>query len=144
MRTLLRGSIVGVRGADSLLAEGDTITWIGTGRPPRDPEDEIGLGPGEVIAPGFIDLQVNGFAGKDAADGADAIAAISDALPRTGVTAFLPTIISSPVEVGAEFAAAVGAAAEATGARILGAHIEGPDRKSTRLNSSHPSISYAV
>lgn len=126
MRTLLRGSIVGVRGADSLLAEGDTITWIGTGRPPRDPEDEIVLGPGELIAPGFIDLQVNGFAGKDAANGADAIAAISEALPRTGVTAFLPTIISSPVKVGTEFAAAVGAAAEATGARILGAHIEGP------------------
>ena len=83
-------------------------------------------GPGELIAPGFVDLQVNGFAGHDAAAGADAIAAISNALPATGVTAFLPTIISAPVEVGAEFAAAVGAAAEATGARVLGAHIEGP------------------
>src|SRR5437868_11551229 len=79
-----------------------------------------------MIAPGFIDLQVNGFAGQDAASGAAAIASISEALPATGVTAFLPTIISAPVEVGAAFAAAVGAAAEAQGARVLGAHIEGP------------------
>ena len=78
-----------------------------------------------MLAPGFIDLQVNGFGGHDAAEGRDAIAAISDALPATGVTAFLPTLISAPVSVGAEFAAAV-AAAEARGARVLGAHIEGP------------------
>lgn len=109
-----------------MLVEGDTITWIGRGNPPRRPDEEIVAGPGELIVPGFIDLQVNGFAGHDAAAGADSIAAISEALLTTGVTAFLPTIISEPVEVGADFAAAVGAAAEAQGARVLGAHIEGP------------------
>jgi N-acetylglucosamine-6-phosphate deacetylase len=41
------------------------------------------------------------------------------------VTAFLPTLISSPVAAGAEFAGAV-ATAEELGARVLGAHIEGP------------------
>jgi N-acetylglucosamine-6-phosphate deacetylase len=81
---------------------------------------------GEIIAPGFIDLQVNGYASHDAAAGADSIAALSDALPASGVTAFLPTLISAPVEVGAAFAATVGAAAESQGARVLGAHIEGP------------------
>src|SRR5256886_4131869 len=126
MRILLRGPIHGANGADGVLVEGETITWVGRGRPPERPDDEIVAGPGELIAPGWIDLQVNGFAGHDAAAGADAIAAISKALPSTGVTAFLPTIISAPVEVGAEFAAEVGAAAEAPGARILGAHIEGP------------------
>ena len=126
MRTLLRGALHGVAGADSLLVEGDLITWVGSGRPPHRPDDEIAAGPGETVAPGFIDLQVNGFAGHDAASGADAIAAISDALPATGVTAFLPTLISAPVETGMAFAAAVGAAAEAPGARVLGAHIEGP------------------
>ena len=126
MRTLLRGPLHGAGASDAVLVEGEVITWVGQGRPPQRPDEEVIAGPGELIAPGFVDLQVNGYAGHDAAAGADAIAAISNALPATGVTAFLPTIISAPVEVGAEFAAAVGAAAEATGARVLGAHIEGP------------------
>ena len=126
MKTLLRGTIHGAGSADAALIEGEVITWVGRGKPPSRPDEEIVAGPGEMISPGFIDLQVNGFAGNDAAAGAGAIAAISEALASTGVTAFLPTIISEPVEVGAAFAASVGAAAEAPGARVLGAHIEGP------------------
>jgi len=126
LRTLLRGPLLGAGAANSVLVEGEMITWVGSGPPPQRPDEELIAGPGEMIAPGFIDLQVNGYAGQDAAAGADAIAAISDALPATGVTAFLPTIISAPLQVGAGFAAAVGAAAEAPGARVLGAHIEGP------------------
>ena len=126
MRTLLRGRIHGQNDADAVLVEGETITWVGRGKPPERPDEELVAAPGEVIAPGFIDLQVNGYAGSDAATGADAIARISELLPPTGVTAFLPTIISAPVEVAAAFAAAVGAASEAQGARVLGAHIEGP------------------
>jgi len=108
------------------------IAWVGRGRPPQLPDEELVVLPGEMIAPGFIDLQVNGFGGHDAASGSEAIAAIAEALPATGVTAFLPTVISSPVEGAASFAAEVGAAAEAQGARVLGAHIEGPF-----LNPSH-------
>ena len=126
MKTLLRGSIHGVKDADSVLVDGDTIAWIGRGQPPERPDEEVVAEPGEMIAPGFIDLQVNGYAGHDAAAGADAIAAISEALPAGGVTAFLPTLISSPVEACAAFVAAVGAAAESRGARVLGAHVEGP------------------
>ena len=126
MRTLLRGHLHGRKDADAVLVEGETITWVGRGKPPQRPDEELVAAPGEVIAPGFIDLQVNGYAGSDAATGADAIARIAELLPATGVTAFLPTIISSPVEVAAAFAAAVGAASEAQGARVLGAHIEGP------------------
>lgn len=126
MRTLLRGALHAGGAADSVLVEGEVITWIGRGKPPQRPDEEVVAAPGEVITPGFIDLQVNGFAGHDAAAGADAIAALSEALPATGITAFLPTLISEPVEVGARFAEAVGAASEAPGARVLGAHIEGP------------------
>jgi len=124
--TLFRGAVHGFPGRDlSLLVEGDVITWLGEGSPPRRPDEEIVAGPGETIAPGFVDLQVNGFAGHDAAGGEGAIEAISDALPRTGVTAFLPTLISAPVEHGARFVATVAGAA-APGARVLGAHLEGP------------------
>jgi len=126
VRTLFRGPLHGAAGADAVLVDGDTIAWVGTGSPPERPDEEISVTHGELIAPGFIDLQVNGFAGEDAAAGPAAIAAISAALPATGVTAFLPTLISSPVEEAADFASAVGAAAEADGARVLGAHIEGP------------------
>ena len=103
MKTLLRGSIHGAKGADAVLVDGDTIAWVGRGRPPLRPDEEVVAEPGGMIAPGFIDLQVNGYAGHDAAAGADAIAAISEALPATGVTAFLPTLISSPVEEGSPF-----------------------------------------
>src|SRR5256712_3541126 len=126
MRTLFRGALHGAGAADSVLVEGEVITWVGRGDPPSRPDEEVVAAPGEIIAPGFIDLQVNGYAGHDAAAGADSVAALSDALPATGVTAFLPTLISAPVEVGADFAATVGAASEAQGARVLGAHIEGP------------------
>src|SRR5256714_4287885 len=126
MRPLSRAPLHGAGAADSILVEGEVITWVGRGDPPSRPDDEVVAAPGEIIAPGFIDLQVNGYGGHDAAAGADAIAAMSDALPATGVTAFLPTLISAPVEVGAQFVAAVGAASEAQGARVLGAHIEGP------------------
>src|SRR2546430_11071068 len=126
MRTLLRGVVHGAPAADSLLVEGDVITWVGKGKPPRRADEEIVAAPGEVIAPGFIDLQVNGFGGHDAAAGADAIAAVSEALPATGVTAFLPTLISAPVEGGAAFTAAPGAASQAQGAEGPGAHAEGP------------------
>jgi N-acetylglucosamine-6-phosphate deacetylase len=99
---------------------------VGEGTPPEHPDEEIVADPGELIAPGFIDLQVNGYGGHDAASGPDAIAAIAEALPATGVTAFLPTLISAPVHEGAAFISAVAAAAEAPGARVLGAHVEGP------------------
>ena len=126
MKTLFRGALHGLKDADALLVDGDTIEWVGRGRPPEQPDEELIAATDEMIAPGFIDLQVNGFAGHDAGDGADAIAAISDALPATGVTAFLPTLISSPLEVVVSFGAAVGGASEAQGARVLGGHIEGP------------------
>jgi len=133
VKTLLRGFIHGVKDAEAVLVDGETIVWVGRGQPPQRPDEEVVTEPGEVIAPGFIDLQVNGFAGHDAGAGAGAIAAISEALPASGVTAFLPTLISSPVEACAAFVAAVGAAAESPGARVLGAHVEGPF-----LNPSFP------
>jgi N-acetylglucosamine-6-phosphate deacetylase len=125
MSTLFRGHVHGASGADSVLVEDGLITWVGTGSPPHRPDEEVVVAEGEWIAPGFIDLQVNGFKGHDAAGGAGEISAMSEGLPSTGVTSFLPTLISAPVEVGARFAESA-AASESLGARVLGAHIEGP------------------
>jgi N-acetylglucosamine-6-phosphate deacetylase len=53
----------------------------------------------KIAAPGFIDLQVNGYAGVDfSAPGEDGYATAGAALLRDGVTAFQPTLVSAPVE----------------------------------------------
>jgi N-acetylglucosamine-6-phosphate deacetylase len=79
------------------------------------------------LAPGFIDLQINGAYGYDfSVDGAGA-AAVAARLPETGVTAFLPTVITSPFESYPERLREIAAAAQAgRGAQILGVHLEGP------------------
>jgi N-acetylglucosamine-6-phosphate deacetylase len=118
-REVLRGSVVGPSGGlrcATVVIEAGRIAGV-----------EL-AGPGDaeaIIAPGFIDLQVNGFDGRDAGEGPEAMAAISEALPRTGVTGFLPTLISRPLREGRRFVRATAEAA-APGARVLGAHLEGP------------------
>ncbi len=78
------------------------------------------------IAPGFIDLQVNGGYGVEVGEGPEAIRALAARLPETGVTAFLPTIITAPPEFYPKAIAAFEAARDTPGARPLGLHIEGP------------------
>jgi N-acetylglucosamine-6-phosphate deacetylase len=90
-----------------------------------------------IAVPGFVDLQVNGFAGVDlmGAD-ADGYRRVGEALLETGVTAYLPTFISAPEE---ELLAALGSVpAEPGGARILGIHLEGPFLAPTRLGIHPP------
>ncbi|NVK41595.1 MAG: N-acetylglucosamine-6-phosphate deacetylase [Oceanospirillaceae bacterium] len=82
---------------------------------------------GGLLAPGFIDTQVNGGAGVLFNDNpsVDTIAAIGRAHRRYGTTGFLPTLISDRREVMVK---AVAAAHEAFGvvAGVLGMHLEGP------------------
>ena len=108
----------------SVVVDGDRIASVDAGRDGSDGALDLSE-PGDVIAPGFVDLQVNGFKGHDAVEGADAIARMSASLPATGVTSFLPTAISRPLPELAEFARAT-ASADRPGARVLGAHFEGP------------------
>jgi N-acetylglucosamine-6-phosphate deacetylase len=88
--------------------------------------------------PGFIDLQVNGFGGVDFLD-ADAAGyrRAGDALLETGVTAYLPTLITSPEEqvLAAMREVPVG---DTKRPRILGMHLEGPFLSPTRLGTIRP------
>jgi len=82
---------------------------------------------GQMLLPGFIDIQVNGGGGVLFNDQptVEAIRAIGAAHRRFGTTGFLPTLISDDLErIGEAIAAAGRAAAEVPGA--LGVHIEGP------------------
>jgi len=81
------------------------------------------------IAPGLIDLQVNGAGGVDltsAAHPAEAVAVAARTLAQHGITAFCPTIVSSPPETILSRLAAFGPRAHPLGAESLGAHLEGP------------------
>jgi N-acetylglucosamine-6-phosphate deacetylase len=80
----------------------------------------------EVVSPGFIDLQINGGFGAEVGESDGAIPILSAGLPSTGVTGFLPTLVSSSVEVYPRLLAAFLAARDAQGAIPLGLHLEGP------------------
>ena len=78
------------------------------------------------IAPGFIDLQVNGFAGADynsATTAPEKIAESIRALHSTGVTQFLPTVITAAPEV---MLAALRNLNTVQDVSIAGFHVEGP------------------
>ena len=80
-----------------------------------------------VAAPGFVDLQVNGFYGVDFLEAdSDGYRRAGDALLETGVTAYLPTFITDTPQTMAEAIKAADAAMQARTPGVLGIHLEGP------------------
>jgi N-acetylglucosamine-6-phosphate deacetylase len=97
---------------------------------PVDDSEPVGTDP-LYLAPGFVDLQVNGFAGVDFNDPKTTIEEIGrvlDAMFSTGVTRCLPTIITgSPDAMLASLRNLHRAQTELLhGRAIAGFHVEGP------------------
>ena len=90
-----------------------------------------------VASPGFVDLQVNGFGGVDFLDSdAAGYRRAGEALLETGVTAYLPTFITTPEE---QLLAAIDEVPmNGEGPRILGIHLEGPFLAAGRLGTHPP------
>jgi N-acetylglucosamine-6-phosphate deacetylase len=83
---------------------------------------------GFLVAPGFIDLQCNGGLGIDLASEPERLWELGALLPRYGVTAWLPTIVTTPEGVvdRALEALAAGPPDGWVGAQPLALHLEGP------------------
>ena len=90
---------------------------------------------GGIAVPGFVDLQVNGYAGVDflAASRADYERA-GEALLEGGVTAYQPTFITAPEET---LVAALREVPDTS--QVIGAHVEGPFLSPERLGT-HPAV----
>ncbi len=81
------------------------------------------------VAPGFIDLHVHGWGGHAAMGNRAALDGMARALLRRGVTAFLPTAVTAPLDALAAFAERVRSwapSAPTDGAEPLGFNLEGP------------------
>lgn len=104
--------------------DGDRIVAVGLG-------GARGRG---IAVPGFVDLQVNGFAGIDfLGTDADGYAAAGEALLESGVTSYLPTFITS--EEHDLVTALQTVPTRQRGPRILGVHLEGPFLSPLRLGT---------
>jgi len=109
----------------ALVIEDDSIVAV-TSHADRPRQGERDLG-GGVLAPGFVDWQVNGGGGVlfNETPTVEGIAAILASHRRFGTTSILPTVITdSPRKLAAALAAAKAANASLPGA--VGIHVEGP------------------
>ncbi|HEX3895583.1 MAG TPA: N-acetylglucosamine-6-phosphate deacetylase [Rudaea sp.] len=83
---------------------------------------------GRILAPGFIDCQVNGGGGVlfNDAPTVETVRRIAQAHRRFGTTGLLPTLISDDAAIMCKAIDAVAAAVEQGVAGVLGIHLEGP------------------
>jgi N-acetylglucosamine-6-phosphate deacetylase len=131
MRALVNGRVLQGESCVAgrcVLIEGERILDVVVPADPRCRSAErYDLG-GQLLLPGFIDLQVNGGGGVlfNDAPSVESICAIGRAHRRFGTTAFLPTLISADLDVVARAIGAVRGALQAGVPGVLGIHIEGP------------------
>jgi N-acetylglucosamine-6-phosphate deacetylase len=114
------------------------------------PDEVIDL-KGKILAPGFIDVQLNGAFGFDFSTVPQDIAVyqkglkqLNKQLIRTGVTSYLPTLPSQQAEVYHQtlpYLGPSGASRNASeGSESLGAHCEGPFIANSKCGIHSPSV----
>ena len=100
---------------------------------------------GGYIAPGFIELHIHGYLGKDVCDASEeSIRIISKGLLENGVTGYLPTTMTvdmSVIKGAIESVRALMAESktpEFDGTQILGVHAEGPFISESKKGAQDP------
>ena len=111
----------------AMVVEGDRIVEVLPASQAPVEGDRIDYGDC-LLAPGFIDLQVNGGGGVlfNDAPSVATLRRLSDAHRAFGTTGFLPTLISDRPEVMSAAIAAVTRAIQERVPGVLGIHLEGP------------------
>lgn len=96
---------------------------------------------GKIAAPGLVDIQFNGAFGLDFTDQPETIWEVAAGLPRYGVTAFLPTIVTAPPQQALRALEVLqqGAPPGWRGAWPLGLHVEGPFLNPEKKGAHNPS-----
>lgn len=129
MRVALTGAGVltpdGVRDGPVVLIEGGRIARILSSAPPNTEVVDLS---GLLLAPGFIDIQVNGGGGKLFNDdpSVETIACMAAAHRRFGTTGMLPTLITDDLDQIEKAISAVDQAIAEGVPGVLGIHLEGP------------------
>jgi N-acetylglucosamine-6-phosphate deacetylase len=122
----------------SLRVEDGRVTGPGPG-------DEVRLD-GGILAPGFLDLQVNGAGGRmvDGSCSAGWLTEMCDIHARLGATGILPTLITDTPEAAAHVIAAGVDAARRQVPGFLGLHLEGPHLDPRRKGAHDPALIRAM
>jgi N-acetylglucosamine-6-phosphate deacetylase len=92
------------------------------GPPPREP-DESADG---ILTAGLCDLQVNGAAGHEVSDGPAALDAIDAVQLASGVTSYLPALVSPDSEIAERALPELARRAADPLSPVAGVHLEGP------------------
>jgi N-acetylglucosamine-6-phosphate deacetylase len=126
----------------ALLLDGGRIAAVGTDaeRQGADAERVIDAS-GLAAVPGYIELQINGIDGLDFTSDPPSLARVGAAPARHGVTAYLPTIVTSPPGTVEAAAAAWRGTDVAAGHPVpLGLHVEGPYLSPRRAGAHDPTL----
>ena len=111
----------------SVLIENGVIAQIGQTDPGTTCDNTLDAH-GRILAPGFIDVHIQGAGGADILDSTpEALEAISQTCARFGTTGFLATTVFKPEQGNRHLAlAAEYVGRDLGGANLLGIHLEGP------------------